>query len=365
MKVHINAIIRGIDLIFHIPQKGTVSDLNNHSKGEIKEHFAKVFIEAKVRCKGYKHDDVKSYELQWTNKYLERFSLGTPYHLLLSNYIDFLNGDISEITDSRIYFFKGGKRQMSGFDWIQDIEKARGEKSIGDIILPTHNFELLKAHRLKNVFEPEKAKLIEENKINKIGTDEIDVRLLYIQFLNDELKAIDNWIERINKLSTKVLYKAEIIQIEKYRLFINDEISKPETTNSLRSSKKKKPIGYHWQGNAEIELPILHQRLIKAEMIDEQTTLIDFKATFTGQVTDNIRAIKWIADNRLLAYFLDTSFNGQIWQSIADKGKHFINKNSKTIRATDLAAAKSNYKLYGKPKDHKRIDEILSAIKKH
>lgn len=263
---------------------------------------------------------------------------------------------------TRIYFLKDGKRQMSGFDWITEIEKARGEKIISDIILPTHNFEMLKAHRLKNVFEAEKAKLIEENRINKIETDEADLKLLYIQFLKDELKYADEWAARISKLTTKSLYKADLIQIEKYKVFVSQEISKQETSVKLPTPKKQN-ISFVWQGNAETELPKLHQRLIKAEMIDEQTDLEAFKDTFTGKPTDNIKPIKWEASNKLLAYFLDTCFSGQDWQSIADKGKLFQNKKGKLLTQSDLSSA--NDRKYGKPRGYEKIDEILTAIKKH
>lgn len=361
-KIHINAIKRGVELIFKISQTVSIHHLNSCSQDEREKHFLQVFADGENRCRGYKHEDVKKYELQWSNEYLKRFDLGTPYHLLLSNYIDFLKGDISEITDDRIYFIKDGKRQMSGFDWINEIEKARGEKNISDKILPTHSFEMLKAHRIKNVFEADKAKLIEENRINKIDTDEADLKLLSIQFLKDELKYADEWIARISKLTSKSLYKADLIQIEKYKVFISQEISKQETSIKLPPPKKPN-ISFVWQGNTEKELPKLHQRLIKAEMIDEQTDLKDFTATFTGQPTANIKPIKWIASNKLLAYFLDTAFSGQDWQSIAHNGKLFKNKKGKLLTQSDLSSA--NDRKYGKPKGSEKIDEILTAIKKH
>lgn len=164
----------------------------------------------------------------------------------------------------------------------------------------------------------------------------------------------------------KLLYPLDFLCCYQFQSLLKKLIEDASKNSSLRSSKPNKPnISYIWQGNAEKELPKLHERLIKAEMIDEQTDLKDFRATFTGQPTANIKPINWIADNRLLAYFLDTVFVGNNWQSLADKGKLFLNKKNKLITATDLATAKSNYKLYGKPKDHKKIDEILSAIQKH
>lgn len=362
-KVHINAIKRGVELIFKISQEVSIHHLNSCGQDERERHFLQVFADGKNRCKGYKHEDVKKYELQWSNEYLNRFDLGTPYHLLLSNYIDFLKGDISEITDDRIYLYKGGKRQMSAFGFITDIEKARGKKIISDIILPIHNFKMLKAHRLKNVFEAEKAKLIEENKINGIDTDDIDLKLLYIQFLKDELKCADEWAARILKLKAgKLLYQADLIQIEKYKVFVSEEIKKQEVTIKPLPPKKQS-ISFVWNGNADKELPILHRKLIISEMIDENTALEAFTAIFTGQPIDNIKPIKWIATNKLLAYFLDNFLKSKNWQSIADKGKLFQNKAGKLLTQSDLSSA--NHRKFGKPKDSEKIDKILSDIKKH
>lgn len=262
-----------------------------------------------------------------------------------------------EKDDNRIYLSK-----MSGYDWINEIDKARGKKIMSDIILPTHNFEMLKEHRLKNVFDVDKAKLIEDNRKNKIKTDDTDIRLLYIQFLKDELINADDGIDRINKLSTNTFFKADVIQIEKYKLFLKAEIERTEKSTNLRPAKKNTAKSYQWQGDAEKELPKLYQMLIRDEIIDEQTDLKDFKATFTGQPTETIKPIKWTNSNRLLAYFLDTAFNSQDWQSIAGNGKLFLNYKGKILTANDLSVAKKGFD-FGKPKGYEKIDKILSEIK--
>lgn len=290
-----------------------------------------------------------------------------PQKMAYKKMIDFLQNRVAELKqaeaekdDDRIYFIKDGKRQMSGFDWITEIEKARGEINISDKILPTHNFEMLKAHRLKNVFEPEKAKLIEENRINKMDTDEADIKLLYIQFLKDELKYADDWTARISNLRTKILYKADLIQIEKYKVFISEEIKKQEATIKLPPPKKQS-ISFVWKDNAEIELPKLHQRLVKAEMIDDETDLEAFTATFTGQPTANIKPIKWIEDTVLLAYLLRKEFKGNSWAKIAEKT--FIDKQDLPVKANTLSSLLSQSRQT--PKGKERIDKILSEIKKH
>lgn len=262
-----------------------------------------------------------------------------------------------EKDDNRIYLSK-----MSGFDWINEIEKARGEKIISDIILPTHNFEMLKEYRLKNVFEADKTKLKEDNRKNKIKTDDTDIKLLYIQFLKGELNHADYWIEKINNLSTKTLNQADIIQIEKYKLFLKDEIERTEKSTNLRPQKKI-VLSYQWQGDAEKELPELYSKLVKDKFIDDnQSDLKAFTAIFTGQPIETIKPIKWTNSNRLLAYFLDTAFNSQDWQSIAGNGKLFLNYKGKILTANDLSVAKKGFD-FGKPKGYEKIDKILSEIK--
>jgi hypothetical protein len=162
----------------------------------------------------------------------------------------------------------------------------------------------------------------------------------------------------------KLLFPFDFFCCYQFQSLLKKLIEDASKNSSLRSSKPNKPnISYIWQGNAEKELPKLHQRLIKAEMIDEQTDLEAFTATFKGQSTDNIKPIKWIASNKLLAYFLDEAFSGQDWQSIAAKGKLFKNKKGKLLTQSDLSSA--NYRKYGEPKDSEKINEILTAIKKY
>ena len=137
---------------------------------------------------------------------------------------------------------------------------------------------------------------------------------------------------------------------------INKNISKPP--------KQQKRTTYQWQGNADKELPELYSLMInKHKLIASDTTLEQFTAIFTGQPIKNIKPIKWLNSNRLLAYFLDCAFSGQAWQSIAGNGKLFHNK-TKSLTANDLSVAKKGYVDFGQPKDYEKIDLILKTIKK-
>ena len=133
---------------------------------------------------------------------------------------------------------------------------------------------------------------------------------------------------------------------------------------SIKLPKQKNRTTYQWQGNTNKELPELYSLMINEyKLIASGTTLEQFTAIFTGQPTKNIKPIKWLNSNRLLAYFLDCAFSGQNWQSIAGNGKLFHNK-TKSLTANDLSVAKKGYVDFGQPKDYEKIDLILKTIKK-
>ena len=138
-------------------------------------------------------------------------------------------------------------------------------------------------------------------------------------------------------------------------------------TNDFNSSAVAKQIktSYKWQGNPN-ELPELYNLMtVKYKLISLETTYEQFEAVFTGQPITNIKPIKWMGSNRLLAYFLDTAFNGLNWQSIAGHGGLFLNTNGKLINANDLSVAKKGYTDFGKSKAYEKVDLILKNIKKH
>jgi len=142
--------------------------------------------------------------------------------------------------------------------------------------------------------------------------------------------------------------------------------------NHLRShntvpNKIKKRTSYVWQNNPDNELPELHRLMInKYKLIAPETTYEQFKDIFTGQpIDESFEPIRWLNSNRLLAYFLDSVFSSQDWQSIAGNGKLFKNSNNKVITANDLSVAKKGYVDCGLPRNYEKIDVILKDIKKH
>ena len=218
------------------------------------------------------------------------------------------------------------------------------------------------------------------NEVVKLATEKNYIAHFYIKLSKVKLYELNDFLDCHYSASNdqnrflnllKALLACELKRHPASAEFVSNwlnsklESSKQIKSNSLRSSEKKKSISYQWQGNAEVELPKLHQRLINAEMIDGQTDLKDFTATFTGQPTNNIKPIKWIAQVNLLAYFLWSEFKGKNWASITEKGKLFI-KDGNQITANTLSSSKAQCMGFEKPPmGSKKIDEILSAIKKH
>lgn len=291
-----------------------------------------------------------------------------------------------------------GKRDLPNGFWTdfdglkelykEDFEMAKAlEKNTREIDFINLHFlpQMIEAfENKKNTYLPQK--LAYKSMIEFLETRAAELNKSEFNFEKDLAKAnqisdlsdrLFYWQSRLNDYYRLYKYKGGInitlvLDGFSYEQLVEHEIEfieahlkakEKKPSKSLRSSKPKPSISFVWQGNAETELPKLHQRLIKAEMIDEQTDLKDFIATFTGQPTDNTKPIKWIDSNRLLAYFVDTCFSGQDWQSIAHNGKLFQNKKGKLLTQSDLSSA--NDRKFGKPKGSEKIDEILTAIKKH
>jgi hypothetical protein len=215
--------------------------------------------------------------------------------------------------------------------------------------------------------------------------------LIFAKCLLDELKNIDEYVNSLSFKAWKIdsntgekKYFKNIILLSKETEgkmmgqidFRNiNEIAKPllefckiilnNDAQNSKQPKQQKKTSYVWQIDPDKELPELYRLMVnRYKLIAPETTYEQFKYIFTGQPIESIEPIKWIGTNRLLAYFLDSVFKGQNWQSIAGNGKLFKNKKNIVITANDLSVAKKGYGDYGLPKDYEKIDLILKTIKK-
>lgn len=172
----------------------------------------------------------------------------------------------------------------------------------------------------------------------------------YTKLLEPETEAI-----RINEIPQ--------IELDVWYKFLKELQKTPKPTTGKSKKKEMASFKLHLKPNREL-------KEVYQWMIDEDNNMIaeknyeQFEAIFTGQSIEKIKPIKWIASNRLLAYFLDNAFSGD-WPNIAGSGKLFINKRNKLLTANDLSAAKSDYSKYGQPKGCEKIDRLLIIIQKH
>ena len=103
---------------------------------------------------------------------------------------------------------------------------------------PTHSFELLKPHRLKQ-YEDTIVAFTDEMALNEVEITPIDIPMLYSDWLNDELKIIEQWLsdKYPNGDKKKPLLSEEKIEIVKYKTFISNEIEK--SVRLLKTRLKK------------------------------------------------------------------------------------------------------------------------------
>jgi len=107
---------------------------------------------------------------------------------------------------------------------------------------PTHNFELLKSHRLKQ-YEDKLVASTDKRLLNELETTLFDISMLYSDWLNDELKIIEQWLsdKYPNGDKKKPLLSEEKIEIVKYKTFISNEIDSTISDEPKNKSKQDQP----------------------------------------------------------------------------------------------------------------------------
>jgi len=215
----------------------------------------------------------------------------------------------------------------------------------------------------------ERISILSEVDFNRYLDREIDAaehgrqKALYAESLNKNYK---NDPHRRNRIKVYIWNKERIKVLSGFRNDLNT-ISTQAHKNKRDGGAlggKKIAASYNWVNNAETEIPKLFNLLRdKHKLIAPETSLEQFTATFTGVDIENSIPVKWLSTNRLLAYFLSHTFEGQDWQSIAGTRRLFLNSKNKPLTANDLSVAKNEYENNGSPKGHEKIDSILKEIK--
>lgn len=220
------------------------------------------------------------------------------------------------------------------------------------ILNPIFDFDELKNHREK-LYKNEWSEQVKSDLKNEVKTDESTKKIHRKRWLSNELKLCDKWI--LGQESSKFGKESTIVQIEKYRLYVNQELEKSNKKVELNSQQ----ITYKWHGNFEEETTVLYNHLLDM-CISKETTLPEFKQVFSGVALEKVQPIKWIANKNLLAYFIDSLYSKNKLRFTINPEKWKIAKNCFT-NASNLSQSNDLYKnnKIGLPKDHKLIDDIL------
>ena len=109
---------------------------------------------------------------------------------------------------------------------------------------PTHSFELLKSHRLKQ-YEDKLVASTDKRLLNELETTLFDISMLYSEWLNNEMKVVEQWLsdKHPNGDKKKPLSFAEQDEIEKYKTFISNEI---DSTVLDKPNNKKQITDTSW-----------------------------------------------------------------------------------------------------------------------
>jgi|JFJP01.1.fsa_nt_gi CHAT domain-containing protein len=164
----------------------------------------------------------------------------------------------------------------------------------------------------------------------------------------------ENDFQIIEKYSFIPIYEQSYLEI---RSFIQELRAGKQQQKQQSKQQKQQQKTYQWLINPDKELPELYNRM-NGKFIAE----IDFPAfrsIFTGQPVQNIATkIQWLADDVLLAYFID-SIRDKITKpkttDVWSVAKHCFEN------AESLKQSRGNYQnnKTGLPKHHKLIDDLL------
>ena len=81
--------------------------------------------------------------------------------------------------DGPIVYYDNGERKMSFYDFIKPILPETP-------ITPTHNYHLIKEHRLR-LYAKKELDYIKEREIDKVQTTQLDKQMYYCDWLKKEL----------------------------------------------------------------------------------------------------------------------------------------------------------------------------------
>jgi len=175
-------------------------------------------------------------------------------------------------------------------------------------------------------------------------------------------------IEKEKELNINIEMFTLLLQLKYDKKIVEDRLNelKPQYKEilSFLVNEKEKIIGkrsFFWNGNMK-ELKKLHNGLISANLISQETTIEDFNMAFTYKPISDITKINWTGQRNLLAYLIDElNYSKQFKFS---NGIFSIARECFT-NANNLSKLKHQYidnNKASKPKKHLIVDDILKTI---
>jgi hypothetical protein len=243
---------------------------------------------------------------------------------------------------------------MDNFD-IENVSPTKFFNLLNLSLLPTDNWKELLEVRKKD-FPQYRNNINKENLKN--GNEPLSDNIIYQYWLNNEIGYANSWKSNFKEKNIALIYENNIIQIDKYISYLEQE-----RDNLLKtiSKKQKTKISYIWQSNPDKELPELYSLMIdKYKLIASETKYKHFKAVFTGQPIDEIEKIKKTKKftNVLLTYFISKLFQE------SNPNDYLIIAESCFEDAKNLSQAQINYfnNQNRLPKNHSLIDALLKDL---
>lgn len=221
-------------------------------------------------------------ELEDINDRIERIEKDNKGNFLLNQLSISLDGftNVWEflVEAFSIYFIKGGKKQMSEWEFLNKTGMQEEFEKMGYALNPVHDVLLLIPHREKN-YEKSKDRFIEERKLKKVDTTNLELNFQKYTWLKGELTSIDGWLNP-NK-GMKRLSTSDQIEVIKYKRHVKIEMDRieaeinAETTTNKESREFKENIDENDFLRSTIEEFLLPFKESGALVLDNHERLVN------------------------------------------------------------------------------------------
>lgn len=195
--------------------------------------------------------------------------------------------------DDKIYFIRDNEQQIPVYDFIKAMNPDAP-------INPTHNFELLKAHRLK-MYDKAEQEYIAERTINRVEAGDLEKSVLYYGWLKNELQIIAQWLSDTypngekKRIKTSSAIQMEIIKYERYvkkEMGLIEEFVKGRSDESISTNAGIPP---HLLELDPAQCQYLYGKLTKdGHFLPEKTNQTHFNYVFGGGLyPKDFKPLRW------------------------------------------------------------------------